>query len=488
MTHFSIPDFSTVFVLVAGDVMLDRYIWGSVDRISPEAPVPVLLVRERTRRLGGAGNVAANLASLGCRTVLAGILGRDPAGENVARLLESRSIKDRCVRSDNIPTVTKSRVMAGGQQVVRMDDEKPEKIDKKTRDTVIEVLSGDLRDAGAVILSDYGKGFFEGNTAARCIRKCRENGIPVFVDPKRSDWSVYAGATCITPNLREFSEACDRIGCDPTRMEPSAATLLHRYDLDFLLVTRGSRGMILVGKKGVSASVPATAKEVFDVSGAGDTVIALMAAGAAAGMEMAEAMEMANIGAGEVVSRVGTYALSRRELQQAASRSLFDSGLPAACSLEQANAMVEHWRMRGKIVVFTNGCFDILHPGHVFLLHRARALGDCLVVGLNTDASIRRIKGPDRPILGQEDRAAILAALSSVDLVVCFDEDTPVELIRKLRPDILVKGSDYTPDTVVGGDIVQSWGGRVALVDLLEAKSTTGIVEKIREKQDDNST
>ncbi len=243
--------------------------------------------------------------------------------------------------------------------------------------------------------------------------------------------------------------------------------------------------MMLFEKTGHSTAAAAVAREVFDVSGAGDTVIALMAAGVGAGLEMPAAMEMANIGAGEVVGRVGTHALSRSELEQAAARKYGDTGLPAATPPDAAKNILEHWRMQGKTVVFTNGCFDILHHGHVFLLHRARALGDCLVVGLNTDESIRRIKGPGRPILGQEDRATILAALSSVDLVVCFDEDTPIELIRRLRPDVLVKGSDYTPDKVVGADIIRSWGGRVELVGLVEEKSTTGIVDRIRKRSTD---
>jgi len=483
MTPFSIPDFSSVRVLVAGDVMLDRYIWGTVDRISPEAPIPVLLVKDRTRRLGGSGNVAANLANLGCETVLAGIVGNDRAGENVASLLSVHGVSDRCIRADTVPTVTKSRIMAGAQQVVRMDDEKPDGIDEKTRAALAGIIAEEIRTAHAMIVSDYGKGVFDQNMAEGCIRRCREAGVPVFVDPKRADWSAYTGATCITPNIREFAAACEHLGRDPKDMETAAAALIGRYNLEALLVTRGADGMILFDKTGRSTAVAAAAREVFDVSGAGDTVIALMAAGAGAGLEMTAAMEMANIGAGEVVGRVGTHALSRGELEQAAARKYGDTGLPAATPPEAAKHMVEHWRMQGKTVVFTNGCFDILHHGHVFLLHRARALGDCLVVGLNTDESIRRIKGPDRPILGQDDRATILAALSSVDLVVCFNEDTPVELIGYLRPDVLVKGSDYTPDKVVGADIVRSWGGRVELVDLVEEKSTTGIVDRIRNKR-----
>lgn len=480
MTRFEIPDFSSIQILITGDVMLDRYIWGSVERISPEAPIPVVLVKDRSHRLGGAGNVAANLASLKCRTTITGIVGIDRAGETIKEMLAARGIENRCISAANIPTVTKTRVMGGTQQVVRLDDEQPQQVGHKHREDLLLVLGPEIVRAQAVILSDYGKGVLDKVMTEKCIHLCRQNKTPVFIDPKNSDWSAYNGATCITPNLKEFGQACAGLGLDSAKIETSAITLIQKYNFEYLLITRGSAGMILFDKYGQSASVPAMARDVYDVSGAGDTVIALMAAGFAAGLEMARAMDVANIGAGEVVGHVGTYALSRQELEMAMERRAGGTGLPAASPIDQAKNMVEHWRMLGKKVVFTNGCFDILHHGHVFLLHKARATGDCLVVGLNTDASIRRIKGPERPILNQEDRATILAALSSVDLVVYFDADTPVELIKILRPDILVKGSDYTQETVVGADIVKSWGGRVELVDLMEAKSTTGIVDKIR--------
>jgi len=481
---FEIPDFSSVRIMVAGDVMLDRYVWGTVDRISPEAPIPVVLVKDRTHRLGGAGNVAANLASLECRTTLAGLLGVDRAGEKIGEMLAARNIRDKSLRHATIPTVSKTRVMGGAQQVVRLDDEQPDLISSKNRDELLAIWSAEIPSTDVVILSDYGKGVLEKYTIRQCIHWCREKETPVFIDPKQADWSVYSGATCITPNIVEFAQACAVTGLDPDALEASAASLAQYYNIGHLLVTRGSAGMALFDKNGQIASVQAMARDVYDVSGAGDTVIALIAAGFAAGLEMANAMEMANIGAGEVVGRVGTYALSRQELTQAAEHRAGGTGLPAACPLDRAKSMVEHWRMLGKNIVFTNGCFDILHHGHVSLLHRARAMGDCLVVGLNTDASIRRIKGPARPILDQKDRAAILAALSSVDLVVYFDEDTPIEIIRQLRPDILAKGADYTQNNVVGGDLVQSWGGRVELLDLMEEKSTTGIVDKIRKKPD----
>lgn len=475
-----LPDFSSVHVLVVGDVMLDRYIWGGVERISPEAPIPVVHVRERTCRLGGAGNVAANLAGLECQTTLAGVVGADAAAGEIAGLLSDQGIIDACRQAPGLPTVAKTRIIAGAQQVVRLDEERPEQMDAAAREAVREVFEKSLSGVHAVVLSDYGKGLLEDGFLRRCISACREKGVPVFVDPKNADWRAYAGSTCITPNLKEFSRACEKLSFDPADQEQAGRALISHYNLDCLLLTRGKAGMSLLSGKAPACSVPSAAREVFDVSGAGDTVIALMAAGAAAGLSMEQAMRLANLAAGEVVGHVGTYAASRGDLLRALAQDSGRENRYAACSRSQAAQMVAHWQKTGQKVVFTNGCFDILHPGHIALLQRARLLGDRLVVGLNTDASIQRIKGPSRPVLAEQDRAAILAALECVDLVVCFDEDTPIELLKALRPDVLAKGSDYSKSGVVGADLVESWGGRVELVQLLEGQSTSGILEKIR--------
>jgi len=481
----SLPDFSQGRVLVIGDIMLDRYVWGTVERISPEAPIPVVHIKDRTSRLGGAGNVAANLAGVGCKVSLIGILGHDPAGTELVGLLSTQGIADACICTTSLPTVTKTRIMAGPQQLVRLDDEQPGRVDVSLRREVLQKVSQELEQKTAVVISDYGKGLLNEGMVKDCIALCGANNIPVFIDPKRDDWSAYAGATCITPNLKEFKRACRQIGIDPAALESGALCLLEHYRLDHLLVTQGGAGMTLFAGQSPSCFVASQAREVYDVSGAGDTVIALMAAGSAVGLSLHQAMKLANLGAGEVVGRVGTYAITRSDLEMAVDGN--GGNRSSACSLLQTQSLAEHWRMLGQTIVFTNGCFDILHPGHVSLVQRAKKLGDRLVVGLNTDASIRRIKGPSRPILTQDDRAAILAALNCVDVVVLFDEDTPVNLLKSLRPDVLVKGGDYTPDTVVGADLVNTWGGRVEILDLVGKKSTTAIVEKIRSGNPDAS-
>jgi len=473
-----IPDFSHTRVIVLGDVMLDKYVWGSVSRISPEAPIPVVHVRDRTSRLGGAGNVAANLSGLGCQTILIGILGQDQTGTQLAELIRNQGIENACLVSPCVPTVTKTRIMGGAQQVVRLDDEQPDRVDAALREQGFEKLKERIHQTDTLIVSDYGKGLLDDRLIKKCMALCREHGVSVFVDPKRKDWHPYAGASCVTPNRREFELACKQFPQSPALMDKAALALVEHYHLQHLLVTMGNEGMILWDSHGKKVSIPSKAKEVFDVSGAGDTVIALLAAGHAAGLPMVQAMELANLGAGEVVGRVGTYALSLDDLELAALTG--KGGSTAACTLTQALNLTTHWRMQGQTIVFTNGCFDILHPGHVSLLRRAKQIGRRLIVGLNTDASIKRIKGPFRPILSQQDRAAIVSALDCVDAVVFFGDDTPIQLIKALRPDVLVKGGDYTPDSVVGAELMPAWGGRVEILELAGENSTTAIVEKIR--------
>lgn len=473
----TLPDFSRVCVLVVGDIMLDRYVWGKVDRISPEAPIPVVNVQHTTSRLGGAGNVAANLAGIGCKVFLTGILGQDWARDELCNLLFAGRIQNASVCSPRLPTVTKTRIMGGSQQVVRLDEERPDGIDEPLRERVFQELQQRIKQTDVLIISDYGKGLLERRFLQNCITLAKAEGIAVFVDPKVDDWSYYAGANCITPNLKEFNRACHMANISPTPIHSAARKMLDYYCLDHLLVTQGRAGMSLFGRQSPSRTLPSEAREVFDVSGAGDTVIALLCAAFAAGHPMEQAMQLANLGAGEVVGRIGTYALTRADLELAVATPRRDQA--AAWDLSSAQALVEQWRMLGQRIVFANGCFDILHPGHVGLLQRAKALGDRLIVGLNTDTSIRRIKGPSRPILPQEDRAAIVLALGCVDAVVFYDEDTPIDLLKALKPHILVKGGDYTPETVVGADLIRTWGGRVELLPLVEEKSTSSIVEKI---------
>ena len=482
-----IPDvtFSGLNVLVVGDIMLDRYYWGTVRRISPEAPVPVVKIEETNETLGGAGNVANNLAGLNCNATVVGVCGEDSAGRALRRLLAIKNIRDHLITDPGRPTITKTRIMAKKQQMMRLDQENTSELDKNTADRIVSVVEQLLDDAQVVILSDYGKGMFAtAELTQKIIGLARDRKRPVLVDPKGTDWQRYARATCITPNTLEFEAVAGAtLDRDDRLLEEKGRGVRARYDLEWLLITRGAKGMCLVGPDGHTRMIPAKAREVFDVSGAGDTVIATVAAALASGMTFADAARTANLAAGIVVGKLGTQPILASELQAAVQyteqRRMHPDLSAKIMALDAALERVDEWRRAGQTVVFTNGCFDLLHPGHISLLHQARELGDRLVVGLNTDGSIRRLKGPDRPILAEQDRAAILSALACVDLVVHFDEDTPVELIRSLAPDILVKGADYKPDEVVGKEIVEAYGGCVRLVELVHGYSTTRITRKV---------
>lgn len=476
---------ANVRVLVVGDLMLDQYYWGSVYRISPEAPVPVVRIEadKKTYRLGGSGNVAANLAGLGCATTIVGLVGEDEAAAKIQTLFTKFGIEDRCIADPKRPTTTKTRIMAGKQQVVRVDEEDGCKIEDDSARRVLEAVIGQLAMADTVILSDYGKGLLmDAEIIQTIIRTCNKEKIPVFIDPKGNDWQRYTGASCITPNTAELELATGVPVTADGQWMKAARDLHNRLSLQWLLVTRGSEGMALFGDDADPVNIAARAREVFDVSGAGDTVIATLAACVAAGMDFSEAAKVANTAAGIVVGKVGTWAVGSLELEQTMAYETMTRPGSTLWKVADVTAAVERlarWRRSEQRIVFTNGCFDLLHPGHVSLLHQARQLGDRLIVGLNTDGSIKRLKGPARPILPGPDRAAILSALEDVDMVVFFDEDTPLDLIERLKPDILVKGSDYRVDQVVGREVVESYGGQVRLVDLLEGYSTTAIAKKL---------
>ncbi len=472
-------------VLVIGDVMLDRYIWGEVQRISPEAPVPVVAVRHKTHVPGGAGNVASNLAGLGCPVTLIGICGVDPEAETLKSLLLQNGI-DACLHPAAYrPTITKTRVMAGIQQVCRIDDENTTPLDHALSDELFRIFEAELDRARAVVLSDYGKGILQtSGLCASMIQACRRRGIPVLVDPKGADWSRYRGASGITPNTAELELAAGIKTASLDELTAAADRLIDAIDLEWLLTTRGPKGMVVSRRGGIQPmAIPAQAKEVYDVSGAGDTVIAVTAACLACGLDIGNAATIANTAAGIVVGKLGTQPILRNELEAALKAGVdFGGGGGSVKILSPPVAahQVRSWQSAGKTVVFTNGCFDLLHPGHIHVLHEAKALGDRLVVGLNSDASVRRLKGPNRPILSERDRAALLSALEDVDAVVLFSEDTPIELIALLKPDILVKGDDYRIDQVVGREIVTAYGGQVMLVPLLRGYSTTGIANRIQ--------
>jgi D-beta-D-heptose 7-phosphate kinase / D-beta-D-heptose 1-phosphate adenosyltransferase len=476
-------DFSRVRILCLGDIMLDRFAYCGIERISPEAPVPVLLVQNRRSSLGGAGNVARNIATLGGEAVLIGLLGCDADGAEVQTLIaETPRLVDALVKTDGRPTICKTRFIAGHQQILRVDEEQVHELEAGEETNLLSAIDRVLPTVNAVILSDYGKGVLGGETLSATIRRARARGIPVFVDPKREDFRAYRGATCITPNLAELARAAGLPVMTDTQVSAAAARALRDAEAEAILTTRSEKGMMLVEASGEVHVESSRAREVFDVSGAGDTVIAVLALAHASGHSLPHAMRLANTAAGIVVGKLGTAAVELDELILELSREAreHDVGQAKLYSAAEAETLTRQWKSRGLSVGFTNGCFDIVHPGHVTLLAKARLECDRLIVALNSDASVSRLKGPQRPINTLADRAAVIAALASVDAVISFDEDTPLSLIARLTPDVLIKGADYTIETVVGADEVQASGGRVALIDLVEGHSTTRTIGRMR--------
>jgi D-beta-D-heptose 7-phosphate kinase/D-beta-D-heptose 1-phosphate adenosyltransferase len=475
-------NFAGVKILCIGDLMLDRFIYGAIERISPEAPVPVIRLREERVTLGGAGNVAHNIATLGGEAVLIGLIGEDDAARALRRVVAAiPRLTDAFVTTKLRPTITKTRYIAGSQQVVRTDEESslpPQEVE--TRD-LLAALRAEIPTANAVIISDYGKGVVVRRLVQATVALARELGLPVFVDPKSEDFSWYQGVTCITPNLKELA-AASRMKVDTeAEIEAACRRLMQEAACTAILATRSEKGMMLVEVGGEVHSVPSRAREVFDVSGAGDTVIATMALAHASGLSLPQAMRISNAAAGVVVSKVGTATVEPAELlheldESAASQP---NGRAALRSLAETEELVERWKAQGLTVGFTNGCFDILHAGHVTLLAAARSRCDRLVVALNGDASVRRLKGPTRPVNLLAQRSVVMAAIKYVDCVVSFDEDTPLNLITRLVPDVLIKGADYQVADVVGADVVQNAGGKVVLCDLVAGQSTTRIIERI---------
>lgn len=465
--------------LVIGDLMLDRYLIGDVERISPEAPVPVVLLQHENERAGGAANVAANLSRLGIRTTMVGIVGDDADGRALQDILQELGIDSAIVTSRQRPTITKTRILGGHQQMMRLDRESRQAFtDEEASALMRQVLQAIAGKPAVIILSDYAKGVLSAELCQTVIAQARSFGIPVLVDPKGRDYSKYRGATGLTPNKKEISEVC---GVDTSHIDTllqTAAELKNELSLDFLAVTRGEEGISLL-REAEPLHFPAQAKQVFDVSGAGDTVIATLAAGLAHGLNHRQAFELANIAAGIVVGKVGTVPVSREELlAELVSQDSVEQA-DKICELEALLERVRQWRQQNLRIVFTNGCFDLLHAGHVTYLEAARKTGDKLILGLNTDRSVRALKGSSRPVIHEADRARVLAALEAVDAVILFDEDTPLNLIHAIRPDVIVKGSDYREDQVVGGEEVKSWGGKVALIDIVPGRSTSKIIEKL---------
>lgn len=470
----SIPDYSSAKVLVLGDVMLDRYWSGSTSRVSPEAPVPVVLHGRERDCLGGAGNVAANIAALGGQVGLMGAVGADRAADELEAFLAEQGVTAHLQRVADYPTTVKLRVLSRNQQLLRVDFEDTQM--PVPHEVMLESFIQALPSYNLVVLSDYAKGVL--NNPQPYIQAARKAGVTVLVDPKGSDFEKYRGANLLTPNRSEFEMVTGPAGGDADIVS-KAEQLIENCGLQMLLVTRSEEGMSLVQPGVEPLHIPTHAQEVFDVTGAGDTVIATLAAGLAADVPVKNAVRFANLAASVAVAKIGAVQVTPAQLRRAAHKTW---GSPNGV-VDKAELLekIEDARVHGERVVFTNGCFDLLHPGHVAYLEQAKSLGDRLVVAVNTDASVSRLKGPSRPINTTKQRMAVLAGLASVDWVVEFGEDTPAELIAELKPDVLVKGGDYTVEQIAGADSVLARGGQVEVLQFLEGYSTSSVVKRILE-------
>jgi len=464
-------------VLVIGDVMLDKYLWGIVERISPEAPVPVVHGSRATHSPGGAANVAMNVVGLGAKATVIGFVGEDEDAKVLTEDLTASGVNACLVSVPDFPTTSKLRILSDNQQMLRVDFEetgsRPEAAYQKLIERAREVMSS----CSAVVLSDYAKGVLKDFVCAAIIRDARILGIPVLVDPKSSSFEKYRNATTICPNLREMAIAAQASAKDIEKLLDICERFVERYGFDFLTVTLAEKGIAVVGK-GLRKRVPAVARQVFDVSGAGDTVIATIALCLACGLDVEAAIELGNVAAGTVISKAGTVPVERDELIGALSQDIALHREKKIFTRDQLRARAAKWRAAGQRIVFTNGYYDLLHVGHINLLERAHQQGDRLIVAINSDDSVGKLKGPTRPVVHEHQRAKVLAALSAVDAVTVYNERTPLELIRALRPDVLVKGGDDTESEVVGASEISSWGGRVCLVPLVDGFSMTDLVAR----------
>jgi D-beta-D-heptose 7-phosphate kinase / D-beta-D-heptose 1-phosphate adenosyltransferase len=468
-------------IAIIGDVMIDRYVTGKVERISPEAPVPVLLRSHDRAVAGGAANVAVNIVALGCDARLVGVVGNDGNANDLKSILVQAGVSPAHLVTDATrPTICKTRVVSGRQQFFRIDQEYTGVLSGSLEDALVENAGAAMADADIVVISDYAKGVFSDRVLQQVIGAARKLGKPVLVDPKRRTFDGYRGGDVIKPNAGELSAAAGAPCASDADIEAAARIVESQFD-GAILVTRAESGMSLI-KRGMPAKhFRSSVLEVADVSGAGDTAMAALAVSMAEGRTLEEAATISNIAAAVAVSKFGTAIVSRTELDVALARASSPKHHPGSLVTKSTAAeMAAAWRRMGERVVFTNGCFDLIHAGHIELLTFALNEGDRLIVGLNTDASVRKLKGPTRPIQTELDRARIIGALRAVDLVVLFDEQTPLSLIDAIGPDVLVKGADYTEDQVVGGDMVKLRGGRVALFPLVEGRSSSKIVGQIR--------
>ena len=466
-------------LLCVGDVMLDHYVYGGVERVSPEAPIPILRVERETRTLGGAGNVLRNLQALGLEPCFLSVIGNDPAGREVSQIAaDGKGTEVHLLVESGRTTTIKTRYIAGTQQLLRADREKVAPVSASVREDLLRLIEQAATDTSVTILSDYAKGVLADGVSAAAIASARAAGHTVVVDPKGIDYRPYRGASILKPNRGELGAATKLPVGTEAEVTAAARALIDDFELGAVLVSLSQEGMLLVEAGGAVHGLAAEAREVFDVSGAGDTVVAVLGAALGAGASLLDAARLANIAAGIVVGKVGTAVVHASELEEAivnrdalAGRKL----LPLPVALDH----VARWRRSGLKVGFTNGVFDLLHLGHVSLLKQARSQCDRLVVGLNSDASVKRLKGPDRPVHSESVRGAVLSSLADVDMVVIFEADTPRELIAALKPDVLVKGADYRKEEVVGADIVEAYGGKVVLADLVPGHSTTATIKRM---------
>ena len=470
-------------VLTIGDIMLDRYIKGTVDRISPEAPIPILHITNEKIMLGGSGNVAANISALGASGAIVSVLGDDGAGVEVARLVRNLATIDFLSATiPGRPTTIKSRFVAGTQQMMRADIEDTSPLDKSSENEIISHVKNNIKKFGAIVLSDYGKGVLSESVLGHVIKMAAKAGVPVIADPKGRDFSRYRGVDIITPNKKELAEATGMAVDSDDEIIKAARSIIKSAGVGSVLATRSEKGMTLVPAKGTPVHLKAESLDVYDVSGAGDTVVAVLALGLATGNTPEQAAKLANIAAGIVVGKSGTATASSSEMSHTIHQRELGAAEAKVMGMQEMQLRISAWRDAGLTVGFTNGCFDLLHPGHISLLSEARAQCDRLVVGLNSDSSVKKLKGKNRPIQGETSRAQVLGAMSAVDGIVIFSEETPIKLIKAFQPNILVKGADYTKDTVVGGDIVESYGGKIYLAKIKQGHSTTGTVNKLNGK------
>ncbi|WP_152184666.1 D-glycero-beta-D-manno-heptose-7-phosphate kinase [Sulfurimonas indica] len=464
-------------ILVVGDLMIDHYLWGSCERISPEAPVQVVDIAKETTVLGGAGNVINNLKALGASVSVAGVIGDDPNGDELRAMLRDIAVDEsKLIVQHDRKTSKKSRIIAVSQQILRYDKESKEDITEDSVESIMKSLREDIKSFDAVILSDYGKGVLTPSLTQAIIQAAKAEGVRVLVDPKGSDFSKYRGATLLTPNKKEAQLATGIEINDEASLKKALLKLKGECDLEISLITLSEDGIAIYDSD--LKRFPTVAKEVFDVTGAGDTVIASIAYALSAGKNIDETAKFANLAAGVVVGKIGSATVTIDEIEEyeaSLHKSTSDAHIK---TFEEIDAIVKRYKANGKKVVFTNGCFDILHVGHVKYLQIAKSFGDILIVGLNSDASVSRLKGPTRPVNVAQDRAYLLAALEAVDFVVPFEEDTPYELIKMIAPDVLVKGGDYEGKKVVGTEFARE----LKLVDFVDGKSTTKTIEKIQGK------